>query len=111
MKLHYLDVLADIVVNVDESKNLADASIVSLTDRAIAVVSKMKAAAIEVGALQEIFSSMQLMCGNRVVITELVEMAHDEIEMLLGDDAWRVYGRDDGSWVYAGAEVLSRVVA
>lgn len=111
MKLHYLDSLADIVVNIDESKNLADSDIIALTDRAIRFVSKMKASGYEVGALQEIFAGLQLMCGNRVVITELIEMAHDEIESLLGTDAWRVYGSDGDGWFYHDAEVFNRIVA
>lgn len=111
MRFKYLDSLADIVVNIDEGKNVSDGDVVALTDRAIAVVSRMKACGLQVGSLQEIFAGMQLMCGNRVMLVELVDMAHEEIAALLGVDAWRVYGCDDGGWFYHEAEILNRIVA
>lgn len=99
MRFRYLDSLADIVVNIDEGKNVTDGDVVALTDRAIGLVSKMRAYGLQVGALQEIFAGMQLMCGNRVMLTELVDMAHEEIAELLGVDAWRVYPLWDAVWL------------
>lgn len=111
MKLKYLDRLADLVVSIDEGKNVTDGDIVVMTDRAIEIIAKMKSIGLQVGALQEVFAGMQLMCGNRVMLTELVDIAHEEISSLLGADAWRIYGCDDGGWFYQQADVLSRVVA
>ncbi len=111
MRLYYLDSLANVVVNIDEGKNVTDGEVVVLTDRAISLISKMRTSGLQVGALQEIFAGMQLMCGNRVMLAELVDMAHEEIADLLGEDAWRVYGCDDGAWFYPEAEILNKVVA
>ncbi len=95
MKFLYLDDLAGIVVNIDEGKNVTDGDVVALTDEALRLVSSMKAAGQPIGALHEIFAGMQLMCSNRAVLTELIDMAHEEIVRLLGNDAWRVYGFDE----------------
>lgn len=90
MRLYYLDSLASVVVNIDDGKNVSDGEVVVLTDRAISLISKMRNSGLQVGALQEIFAGMQLMCGNRVMLAELIDMAHEEIAALLGADAWRV---------------------
>lgn len=95
MKLKYLGELAGIVVGIDESKNIADTTIVSLTDQALHLISRMRQSGIDVGSLQENFAGIQLMCGNQVVLPELIDMAHEEIARLLGRSAWRVYGLDE----------------
>lgn len=84
MRFKYLNELADIVVSIDECKNISDEKIVGLTDRSIRVIAHMKLLGLNVGALQEIFAGMQIMCGNRVVLIELIDMAHEEIAQLLG---------------------------
>lgn len=96
MKLKYLDRLAEIVVSVDEGKNITDANVVSLTDSGIKLVTQMKLMGLDIGALQETFAGMQLMCDNRVVLSELIEMAHEEIFRLLGNESWKIYGFDEG---------------
>ena len=83
MKLKFLNKLADIVVSIDEGKNITDEDIVSTTDSGIRLIAHMKLIGLDIGALQETFSGMQLMCGNRVVLTELIDMAHEEIAQLL----------------------------
>ena len=111
MKLKNLRRLADIVVDLDERKNIADSNIVNMTDRAIKLIANMKLSGMDVGALQETFTSMQLMCGNKVVFAELIDMAHEEITRLLGCDAWRVYGCDEGAWFYQADETYQKVAA
>ncbi len=111
MNVKYLTSLADIVVNIDERKNITDANIVDLTDYAIRLIVEMQSKGSDVGALREIFIGMQLMCANRVVLPELIDMAHEEITKLLGEDGWRVYGYEDG-WLFCGADgVPGRAVA
>lgn len=111
MRFKYLNELADIVVSIDESKNISDEKIVSLTDRSIRVIAHMKLLGLNVGALQEIFAGMQIMCGNRVVLIELIDMAHEEIAQLLGKDAWRVYGCDEGGWFFQVGDACEKVAA
>jgi len=111
MKLKYLNELADIVVNIDEEKNITDASIVSLTDQGMRLIAQMKLLGLDVGALQETFAGMQLMCGDRAMLTELIEVAHEELVRLLGSDSWRVYGCDDGGWFYQQDDFRERVAA
>ena len=111
MKLKYLSELADIVVNIDEGKNITDASIVSMTDQGIRLIAQMKLLGLDVGALQETFAGMQLMCGDRAMLTELIEVAHEELVRLLGPDSWRVYGCDDGGWFFQQDDFCERVAA
>lgn len=111
MRFKYLNELADIVVSIDESKNISDEKIVGLTDRSIRVIAHMKLLGLNVGALQEIFAGMQIMCGNRVVLIELIDMAHEEIAQLLGKDAWRVYGCDEGGWFFQVGDACEKVAA
>lgn len=111
MRFKYLNELADIVVSIDECKNISDEKIVGLTDRSIRVIAHMKLLGLNVGALQEIFSGMQIMCSNRVVLIELIDMAHEEIAQLLGKDAWRVYGCDEGGWFFQVGDACEKVAA
>ncbi|WP_047551070.1 hypothetical protein [Methylotenera sp. G11] len=111
MKFEYLNQLADIVVSIDEGKNITDANVVSMTDQAIRLIAKMKLLGLDVGALHEIFVGMQLKCGDRVMLTELIEVAHEELVSLLGPDAWRVYGCDDGGWFYQQDDFREKVAA
>jgi len=111
MKLEYLNQLADIVVNIDECKNITDASVVGVTDQGIRLIAQMRLLGLDVGALHEIFAGMQLMCGDRVMLTELIEVAHEELVRLLGSDAWRVYGCDDGGWFYQQDDFREKVAA
>jgi hypothetical protein len=108
MRFKYLNELADIVVNIDEDKNISDGNVVSITDRGIRLIEQMKLLGLNVGALQEIFAGLQIMCGNRVVLTELIDMAHEKIARLLDKDAWRVYGCDEGGWFFQVHERVSR---
>ncbi len=76
-----------------------------MTDHAIDLVLKMKASGLHVGALQRIFTGMQLMCGNKEMLPDLIDMAHEEIAVMLGlawlgVDALRIYGCDEGGWFY-----------
>lgn len=73
MKIKYLSRLADLVVDIDENKYITDADIVSITDRGIRLIRRMKLLGLDIGALQETFASMQLMCGNHVVLVELLD--------------------------------------
>jgi hypothetical protein len=111
MKIKYLSRLADLVVDIDENKYITDADVVSITDRGIRLIRHMKLLGLDIGALQETFTSMQLMCGNHVVLVELLDMAHDEIARLLGRDAWRVYGWDDGGLFFQPDETNNKVAA
>jgi hypothetical protein len=111
MRFKYLNELADIVVRIDEDKNISDSNVVSVTDRGIRLIANMKQLGISVGALQETFAGMQLMCDNRVVLAELIDMAHEEISRLLGKDAWRVYGCDEGGWFYQTCDSCDRAAA
>lgn len=95
MKLKYLCELAGIVVGIDEDKNISDKNLVILTDRAFQVIEQMKLSGLDVGSLQESFAGIQLMCDNKIVLPELIDMTHEEIARLLGRSAWRVYGRDE----------------
>lgn len=111
MKFKYLNELADIVVGIDEDKNISDGNVVSITDRGIRLIAQMKLLGLDTGTLQETFAGMQMMCGNRVVLTELIDMAHEEIARLLDKDAWRVYGCDEGGWFFQVGEVCERCAA
>lgn len=111
MKLMYLNKLADIVVSIDEGKNITDAGVVNMTDVGIRLIAQMKLLGLDIGALQETFAGMQLMCGNRAVLTELIDMAHEEISRLLGKDAWRVYGCDEGGWFYQECVTYEKAAA
>ena len=111
MKLMYLNKLADIVVNIDEGKNITAANVVNMTDGGIRLIAQMKLLGLDVGALQETFVGMQLMCGDQVVLTELIDMAHEEISRLLGGDAWRVYGCDEGGWFYQDCIANGQIAA
>jgi|GEM_PF-1284455 len=111
MKLKYLNKLAEIVVNIDEGKNVTDENVVSMTDQGIRLIEQMKLLGLEVGALQETFAGMQLMCGDRTMLTELIEVAHEELVRLLGQDAWRVYGCDDGGWFYQQDDFCEKIAA
>lgn len=111
MKIKYLNNLAEIIVSIDEGKNITDANIVSFTDEGMRLIGQMKRLGLDVGALQETFAGMQMMCCNRIVLTELIDMAHEEIARLLGSDAWRVYGCDDGGWFYQDSKACERVAA
>lgn len=111
MKLKWLEMLAEIVVAIDEDKNVADRDIIALTDRGLKIVSQMKAARLDVGELQEIFVGMQVMFSNKAALIELVDMAHEEIVGLLGGDAWRVYGSDNDGWFYQESETLRKSAA
>ena len=107
MKLKYLGELAGIAVVIDVDKNIADKTIVSLTDQALLLIDRMKGSGIDVGSLRENFTGIQLMCGNRVVLPELIDMAHEEIARLLGRSAWHVYGHDE----FVEQEVCEQVAA
>jgi hypothetical protein len=111
MKLKFLNKLADIVVSIDEGKNITDENVVGATDCGIRLIAHMKLVGLDIGALQETFAGMQLMCGNRIVLTELIDMAHEEIARLLDKDAWRVYGCDEGGWFYQEGETCARAAA
>lgn len=95
MKLKYLGELASIVVGIDEDKNISDKNVVILTDYAIHLIERMKLSGIDVGTLQENFAGIQLMCGDRAALSELIDMAHEEIARLLGRSACLVYGYDE----------------
>lgn len=58
VKLSCLNELADIVVRIDEDKNIADSNLVALTDCGIAVIAKMKRLGLDIGILQEAFVGM-----------------------------------------------------
>ncbi len=111
MRFTYLNELADIVVNIDESNNISDGHIINFTNSGIRIISDMKQLGLSTGALQETFASMQIMCGNRLVLSELIDMAHEEIAQLLGKDAWRVYGCDEGGWFFEIDDAYERVAA
>lgn len=111
MKFRYLNELAEIVVNIDENKNITDTGIVGLTDRSILLISHMKLLDINPGSLREIFVGMQMMCDNRAVLTELIDMAHEEISRLLGKDAWRVYGAEDCGGMFYQSDLMSEKAA
>ena len=111
MRFKYLSELADIVVNIDECKNISDVNVIGFTDRGIRIIADMKLLALNVGTLQETFAGMQIMCGNRLVLTELIDMAHEEIAQLLGKDARRVYGCDDGGWFFQVGDACEKVAA
>jgi ABC-type uncharacterized transport system ATPase subunit len=68
VKFKDLNELADIVVSIDEGKNISDGNVFSITDRGIRLVAHMKQLGMNVGTLQEIFIGMQLMTGNRVYV-------------------------------------------
>lgn len=42
MKFKYLNELADIVVNIDEDKNIFDGNIIGITEHAIRLIAQMK---------------------------------------------------------------------
>lgn len=110
MNVDCLNELAEIVVNIDEGKNITDADIVSLTDRGIRLIAKMRILGLNVGSLQDIFAGMQLACGSRAPLPDLIDIAHDEIFNLLGGDAWRVYGYDEGWLIFSGEGSPEEVV-
>ncbi len=111
MRIKYLNNLAEIIVSIDEGKNITDANIVSFTDRGLRLIGQMKRLGLDIGTLQETMAGMQMMCGNRAALTELIDMAHEEISRLLGSDAWRVYGCDEGGWFYQDCKVCERAAA
>ncbi len=76
MKLHHLDVLTYIVINVDKSENLKRFKNDCFKKRAISVVSKIKNTDLQIIAIQKVFSSMQLTYRNRVAVRDLVEMVY-----------------------------------
>jgi len=51
MKFEYLNQLADIVVSIDEGKNITDANVVSMTDQAIQLIAQMKLLGRRIAAL------------------------------------------------------------
>lgn len=55
-------------------KKITDANVVNLTDRGIRLIAHMKLLGLDIRALQETFAGMQLICGDRVVLTELVDI-------------------------------------
>lgn len=111
MRFKYLSELADIVVSIDECKNISDGDVIGFTDRGIRIIADMKLLGVNVGTLQETFAGMQIMCSNRLVLTELIDMAHEEIAQLLGKDEWRVYGCDEGGWFFQVSEAYEKVAA
>jgi len=54
MKIKYLSRLADLVVDIDENKYITDADIVSITDRGIRLIRRMKLLGLDIGALSKI---------------------------------------------------------
>jgi len=62
MKLKYLNELADIVVNIDEGKNITDASVVSMTDQGIQLIAQMKLLGLDVGTRKEKRAGMPETC-------------------------------------------------
>ncbi len=111
MKLKYLDKLADIVVAIDEAKNMTDANIVGLTDAGIGLIAEMRRMGLDVGNLQEVFVGMQLACGSPNMLPELIEIAHEEIVRLLAADAWRIYGFDEAVCFFEEPGTERRVAA
>jgi len=54
--------LADIVVNIDEGKNITDASVVSMTDQGIQLIAQMKLLGLDVGTRKEKRAGMPETC-------------------------------------------------
>lgn len=73
MRIKYLNNLAEIIVSIDEGKNITDANIVSFTDRGLRLIGQMKHLGLDIGTLQETLAGMQMMCGNRAALTELID--------------------------------------
>jgi len=111
MKFKYLNGLADIVVNIDEDKNIFDGNVIGITEHAIRLIAQMKQHGLNVGTLQETFAGMQVLYGNRILVTELIDIAHEEIARLLGKDAWRVYGCDEGGWFFQTDDACEKAAA
>lgn len=109
--LKYLSELADIVVNIDEGKNISELNVVKLTDDGIRLIAQMKQRGLDVGVLTETFAGMQLACGDLVLLSDMVDMAHEEIARLLGRDAWRIYGYHEGFLFCNAIEDVERVAA
>lgn len=87
MNIKYLNNLAEIIVSIDEGKNITDANIVSFTDRGLRLIGQMRRLGLDVGTLQEILAGMQLMCGNRV--TKLKFDRDGFVEALASWMRWR----------------------
>lgn len=58
MKIKYLNNLAEIIVSIDEGKNITDANIVSFTDRGLRLIGQMKRLGLDIGTLQETFAGI-----------------------------------------------------
>lgn len=91
IKLAYLDELADIIGCIDFDKNEGGKKIIALTDCGMKLITKMKVNLLDVGELQDLFASLQILHNKPELLVELIDRTHSEIINLLGDEAWRIY--------------------
>lgn len=102
MNFKYLNKLANIVVSIDEGKNITDCNIIGMAEQGIRLLAQMKSQGMDIGMLQETFAGIQLLCTKPDALPDLLDIAHEEIGRLLGLDEWRVYGYDKWGCFFAG---------
>ena len=93
--LNYFDQLASVIATIDESKYASNNKVIPLIDQGMQLIRRMKLEKIETGNLQDILVSICVYHDQPFHLPYLIEMAHEEIENQLGNDAWKIYCRDE----------------
>lgn len=86
---YYLDELLGVVANID--KNKGDTKVISLADYGMSLVAKMRLEQQDTGAMQEMFSSIQVLYSKPELLPEIIDMTFDEIIRLVEANAWHSY--------------------
>jgi len=89
-KLNYFDQLASLVAAIDDSKRSSE-KVISLIDSGMKIIRDMRHEKIDMGDLQDILASICICHDQPQHLADLIEMAHQEIENLLGSDASKIY--------------------
>ena len=82
--------LAEIVVDIGENKTLVD-YVKYLTAYCTFILEKTKLTKLDTDELHQIFIEIHEVKFTKNRLAFLIHTAHNEIERLMGDEAWRVY--------------------
>lgn len=93
-KLIYFDELVSIVGHIDFDKNVGGSNILELAGQGIKLILEMSVQLLDTGGLQDTFECIKNNHQRPELLVDLINAAHDEISILLGDEEWCIYYPD-----------------